>query len=175
MSISKKTVELRAFEDKKEFNLKCNFAIEGRKLQVQYTLMGNLELLNLPPIKKNPVRRDFIWHHTCFELFIAQKKSPEYWEVNLCPSGDWALYHFDDYRKNSKNELRVDQFGSACALSSEKLVLSFGLDLGFLGIEPESLGISAIIEEKPNKLSYWAYHHCEGKPEFHQRDHWLGV
>ena len=43
-------------------------------------------------------RRDDLWTTTCFEAFLAAPGGQRYWEVNLAPNGDWAVYRFDRYR-----------------------------------------------------------------------------
>src|SRR5262245_47150312 len=52
-------------------------------------------------------RCDRLWESTCFEAFLARAGSPEYWEVNLSPSGDWNVYRFDSERTGMRPELRV--------------------------------------------------------------------
>ena len=53
---------------------------------------------------------DYLWEQTCLECFIGKftndssidlsncKQSAEYIEINVSPSGRYALYKFDDYR-----------------------------------------------------------------------------
>lgn len=41
---------------------------------------------------------DYLWQRTCLECFIGGPTS-EYIEINVSPAGQYALYHFLDYRQ----------------------------------------------------------------------------
>ncbi len=64
---------------------------------VSYTLEGNLGRLRIAP-PREPRRADWLWEHTCCEIFIGCKDLPAYHEFNLAPSGEWAAYAFTGYR-----------------------------------------------------------------------------
>ena len=56
-------------------------------------------------IEKNCMTADFLWQSTCLECFIAgepitkqQIETQPYLEINVASNGQYALYHFDDYR-----------------------------------------------------------------------------
>lgn len=46
------------------------------------------------------LQQDFLWQHSCYELFLAfdNAKDSPYLEINVSPSGAFNLYHFDGYR-----------------------------------------------------------------------------
>lgn len=44
-------------------------------------------------------RQDFLWEDTCLELFMGDIQTSEYVEINVSPQGQFAFYHFDDYRQ----------------------------------------------------------------------------
>ncbi len=44
---------------------------------------------------------DYLWQQTCLECFIAVTSSENYVEINVSPSGNYALYQFQDYREPS--------------------------------------------------------------------------
>jgi hypothetical protein len=50
-----------------------------------------------------PERADGLWRTTCFELFLRRPDEKAYIEFNFSPSGRWAAYAFDDYRKGGRN------------------------------------------------------------------------
>ena len=52
-------------------------------------------------------RRDELWTTTCFEAFLAIPDQPGYWEINLAPNGDWALYRFEGYRSGQSQQLSL--------------------------------------------------------------------
>jgi len=142
-------------------------------LAVTYALKGSLIGLRIPP-PRPPRRADGLWRHTCFELFIAEKGQPSYWEVNFSPSGEWAAYAFKSHRDGGAIEddgldPRIEMRSTAEGL---ELGASVRLDRLSL-IQPEGLlrlGLAAVVEETDGTLSYWALTHPPGAPDFHHRD-----
>ena len=71
-------------------------------LELSYGLLAlappGLSTLVLPsPLDDGPqhgTRRDGLWKATCFEAFLALPNQSRYWEINLSPNGDWAVYSF---------------------------------------------------------------------------------
>ena len=144
----------------------------GDKLAVSYILDGDLDRLRLPaPRAPRLVGR--LWEHTCCEIFIACKGLPAYYEFNLSPSGEWAEYAFEGYRKP-----RVGESGAAgpppqvaVRGAAGRLELDAVIRLGRLSAlhssAPLALALSAVIEDSDGALSYWALRHPPGKPDFH--------
>lgn len=139
-------------------------------LALSYTLIGDHTQLRIPPARP-PLRTDNLWRHTCFEAFVAPPGDPAYQEWNFSPSGEWALYHFRDYRERlpltddeSTPEIDVHQ-------TPEGLTLDARIRLPYrLTAQPLQLALSAVIEDAHGNLSYWALTHPPGKPDFHRRD-----
>ena len=71
--------------------------MQGGALAVTYVIKGDLDRLRVPS-PRPPVIADRLWHHTCYEIFIARKGLPGYHEFNLAPSGEWAACAFARYR-----------------------------------------------------------------------------
>src|SRR5262245_47998877 len=67
-------------------------------LAVTYIVEGDLDQLRVPA-PRAPRSAGRLWEHTCCEIFIARKGLAAYHEFNLSPSGEWAQYAFDGYRK----------------------------------------------------------------------------
>ena len=89
---------------------------------------------------------------------------------NFSPSGLWAAYAFDEYRKGMRDlELAV---APHVEFDPERpLDLSVDLDLSDTPNAPMLASISAVIEEQDGTTSYWALAHPPGeKPDFHHRD-----
>jgi hypothetical protein len=90
-----------------------------------------------------------------------------YLEFNFAPSGQWAAYRFDGYRRGIRDleyvvpRLTVDQ-------GNERLVLHAEVDLP--AIAAIAVGLSAVIETADGTKSYWALAHPPGKPDFHHPD-----
>lgn len=135
----------------------------GDRLWLQYGLTGELDRVRWPS-PSSPGRADGLWKHTCFEAFV--RVGSTYYEFNLSTSGQWASYRFDGYRQ-----------GMAAAEEEATLVVLEGRsdyrDVGGLFDLPagaDLLGLSAVIEDVDGGISYWAFKHPPGKPDFHHPD-----
>ena len=149
---------------------------EQNFLQLKFRLTGDIAALVFPaPVE--PLRTDGLWRHTCFEAFIAAADSPEYWEYNFSPSGAWAAYHFAAYRAGMEPAGEATAPVIAREAGAGEFTLSVVLDLGWLlrthagnGLR---LGLTAVIEDRVQGLSYWALKHGAEKPDFHRADSFL--
>ena len=136
---------------------------EPRKLSLRYLAKGIIDDL-LVPAPVAPGRADGLWQHTCFEAFLRRPSQAGYCEFNFAPSNLWAAYRFHGYRTGMEplqvppNRLQT-QFDDNC------LELRAELDLPEEG--PWQLALSAVIEEKNGRKSYWALAHPAAKPDFH--------
>jgi hypothetical protein len=142
---------------------------EGGLLTLSYRLEGCDKLL-IPATRSHAGRRDGLWQHTCLEAFIGTSDQTAYWELNISPTGDWALYHFTDYRDNMTAPdrpaplLMVEQDDRNC------LTLKAHIRLASLGYAPDAslqLGLSAVLEADDGALTYWALRHTGEGPDFH--------
>jgi hypothetical protein len=142
---------------------------DDRGLAITYLLEGELSRLCLPA-QRAPSRVDGLWQHTCFEAFVSAKGAPAYREFNFAPSGQWAAYAFESYRDGAP--LSPDSNPQI-----KMRVLGNRLEVDAL-VRPECLpptqkntrlllGLSAVIEEEDDVLSYWALKHPPGRPDFH--------
>jgi predicted GIY-YIG superfamily endonuclease len=138
---------------------------EGDRLALRYIVTGRIEDIELPA-RAAPDRADELWLHTCFELFLAKNGSC-YREFNLSPSGQWASYDFDGYRR----DMRPAPV-QAPRIRTRATIKRFALDAYLDGdVEGMRAGLSAIIEAKDGTKSYWALAHpAEGPPDFHHPD-----
>jgi len=138
-------------------------------LRFRYLLAGRIDQLVLPP-PAPPLRANNLWRTTCFEAFLAPADGPDYRELNFSPSSQWAAYEFSAYRAG-----RVDAWLPAppeIKLTSQKDCLELTVTLSLdLEREPYRLGLSAVIEDRGGRISYWAVSHPGGgsPPDFHHR------
>ncbi len=135
-------------------------------LQVTFQVRGRIAAVRLPA---SAARRDRLWEHTCFEVFVGRRSSPAYHEFNFAPSGDWALYAFHGYRAGALvDDPALDPKVSLRAQDAH-LELEAQVRLDRLSTPPDvgRLALSAVIEDESGRLSYWALRHPAGKPDFH--------
>ena len=134
-------------------------------LQLAFQLQGDLERVRIPP-PRPPRIAERLWQHTCCELFIADAAGPGYHEFNFSPSGEWAAYRFERYRKGvpfevSDPKIRVQRTAAGLELTAQ---------IRFHQKGKWRVGLSAVVEETDGTLSYWALRHAPAKPDFHHRD-----
>ena len=145
-------------------------------LTIHYGLTGKLEEIFLPSLSVNPARKDELWKTTCFELFLAVKDSPQYWEFNISPSGDWNAYHMDAYRRiGFREETRIQKLHFEIQKDKNALVVGVSVDLNPI-IQVEQIleiGISTIIQTKDGDETYWALVHPAPHADFHLRESFI--
>lgn len=129
-------------------------------LWLRYHLGGALDGLEIPA-QANPARRDGLWKHTCFEVFIDGEG---YSEFNFSPSGEWAAYDFAGYRQGMRQRVMASPPAIALDAGAGHFALEAVFDPGRLN---GRLGLSAVIEETDGTKSYWALAHPPGNPDFH--------
>ena len=134
------------------------------ELGIRFRMVGDISRIRLPPAELAR-RRDGLWQHTCFEVFLRPDGSDAYHEFNFAPSGDWAAYDFTAHREGradadvSAPYIRVEDNMTWWALGA-----TIPVDAG----RQWQLGLSAILEERDGTKSYWALAHPAGdKPDFH--------
>ncbi len=129
----------------------------------------------IPALSEIKVRKNKLWEETCFELFLAERIKPYYWEFNLSPSGCWNVYRYDAYRKGMKEELVFSELPFNVHRNDDALTLCLEFDIGKIIRPAPSLeaGISAVIRDTNGTLAYWALTHRNEQPDFHRRDSFI--
>jgi len=96
----------------------------------------------LLPDAMTPSRGERLWDRTCFELFAKTIGSDAYLEFNFSPSGQWAAYEFDSYRRRrgDLNTLRPKIFTS----DRDQYLKAAEFDFLERGLPPEQALAAAI-------------------------------
>jgi hypothetical protein len=141
-------------------------------LLIEYQLFGDLSSISIAPPKNSPSRQFHLWEATCFEFFIGIPGDRNYWEFNLSPSGDWAVFALDDYRRGLHDEtaftslpFKVDQYPNYITLS-----LEFDVSELILPEQDLEMSVTTVIKSSQDELSYWAITHSGKEADFHLRD-----
>ncbi|WP_339137926.1 MAG: DOMON-like domain-containing protein [Candidatus Electrothrix sp. GW3-4] len=147
-------------------------------LQLAYELRGSVDKVLLPPPEAAPQRRDGLWQASCFELFIGKKGSPQYWEINLSPSGDWQVYAFTGYRQGMGEEtaitaLPLNQQRHPTQSTSYRLTLDLPLERLIAPDQPIEVAVTAILQGQNGQQAFYALSHCGPQPDFHLRASFL--
>lgn len=155
----------------KEFYIGVKGQYHNGDLTLRYEVQGNIDMLAIPA-SKAPKETDNLWQHTCFEAFIAVEEDEAYHEYNFSPSGEWAAYAFNDYRKQ-KSWRATNASAIHCVISEDQLVVTAVIAHRNLPENPLNksyrLGLSTVLETKSGELSYWSLFHPSGSPDFHHR------
>ena len=153
--------------------LSVDVALQSRTLHLTYRIETPKGGLVVPEYEE-PVRADGLWQESCCEAFLKAEGRSDYYEINLSPSTQWAVYRFSGYREG----MRPVDIGAAPVIEREAgpggLVLTARVDLSLLPADMADadwrLGLSAVICDTSGERSFWALNHPPEKPDFHHRD-----
>ena len=140
----------------------------GAMFQATFRIPGNTDAL-LFPAKVDSKFETGLWEHTSFEAFIMPAGGTEYVELNFSPSTCWAAFQFDSYREG----MRPIAAATAKLVSTSwrnRYELSAGIQLPDWKEVAWRVGLTAVVEEKSGRKSYWALAHPPAKPDFHHPD-----
>ena len=140
----------------------------GAVLELHYCVGGTIADLAIPAPGASE-RRNELWQHTCFEAFVRAGDEQCYAEFNFAPSTAWAAYRFDGYRSGMRDASEISAPRMEVRSGEDRLELRASLELASANA-PWQLGLSAVIEERSGRKSYWALAHPPGAPDFHHED-----
>jgi len=150
---------------------------EGSVVSLQFQIQAARTVLVMPTPSVGE-RRDGLWQHTCCELFLGATTSPAYIELNVSPSGDWALYHFSDYRKPAA-KLTAEPPTIHAAWKGQDLWVDAAMDAQCWDIpwlaDRVRVGLSAVLEFNGGERAYHAIAHPRDVPDFHDVRGWCGT
>lgn len=153
-------------------SLRVRARLDGGRLTLRFVLEGELEDLELPRPAGPPRRRDGLWRDTCFEGFLAGAGEAAYREVNLAPTGDWAIYAFRAPREGMSPVASVAALEWNTHRVTGRHAIRFTVDLPSLGLDPApglELGAGAVLRRRDGEREYWALAHPGPAPDFHCR------
>jgi len=141
-------------------------------LKVRCVLLGRLAELVIPPPANLPARRHALWEETCFELFLAAKGSPRYWEFNLSPAGHWNVYCFAGYRQGMEEDRNFNSLPFNVQRRRDFLLLTLEVEIAKTIPPGQALEMAcaAIIKLPGGEITYWALTHFGPEPDFHRRN-----
>ena len=139
----------------------------GEEIVLLYVVSGRIDDL-LIPAPATPTRADGLWQHTCLEAFVRAPSEAGYREFNFSPSSRWAAYRFDGYRAGM-TPLDIPPL----RIITRRADGLFELEVVVRATGPLHLALSAVIEEKSGRKSWWALAHPAGKPDFHHPDSFI--
>jgi hypothetical protein len=139
-------------------------------LRFRYVLEADARHVRIPPRVPDSGRADRLWAHTCFEAFVGRGESPGYLELNFSPSGQWAAYRFESYRQGMVPAVMDAAPRLALRPGEKQLELQAEVRLSGASACADGrlrIALSAVVEDREGRLSYWALRHPPGRPDFH--------
>lgn len=173
--MNRRLLALRPFENSlisADFTLTGVVERSNEMLIIDYSLVGPLGKLLIPPQVKAPMRKGRLWEETCFECFIGMDDTTRYWEINLSPAGHWNIYQFEDYRFGMKEASGCCVLPSISEVAADRFKIRCTVDLNALGLATTGIrvGLSAILKTTDSKVQHWAIVHPGPVADFHRRD-----
>ena len=171
-------IQLQPFNfDSTTLNIEIKTRIhrQSKILNIDYHLQGDLSQIVLPEVEPCISRQDNLWQTTCFEFFLAIFNTPEYWEFNLAPTGDWNIYRFAKYRRGMQPETRFEHLPLKVESQENSYYLetAIALDKIVSGDTPLEIAVTIVIEDTQGNISYWAISHPGTEADFHRRDSFI--
>jgi len=162
-------------QDLPDLGITVRLARRSNKASLSYTIRGPIREIEVPEPVETRLRTGRLWEETCLEFFLATKGSPQYWEINLSPSGRWNIYRFSGYREEMQEEAAFTSlpFRVEDGKDSFSLDVELRLDRIISPNTPLHVGVSATIKLRRDLMTYWALSHPGQKPDFHRRESFL--
>lgn len=152
--------------------------LDATQMQVAFWLTDPTQQVLYPPALEQVERQDFLWEHTCFELFLGIKQQDAYREIHLVPSGAWQAYAFEEYRYPEQiPPVQADDI-QLVRLQRTKYGVNAVLDLKQwfkqqqIGFAQVFMGMTAVLETRL-KQHYFALQHSRVHADFHNKRDWL--
>ncbi|QTD60164.1 DOMON-like domain-containing protein [Acinetobacter towneri] len=147
-------------------------------LNVGFWLRDPNQWVEWPALVASHPRQDFLWEHTCFEIFIGVQGEDFYREINLSPSQAWQAYAFEEYRYPEQmppvaaydielNQLKRTHYGLNVSLDLTEFILKHKLKWTDLFI-----GLTAVLKTSQGE-QFYAMQHSSPAADFHNKRDWL--
>jgi len=142
---------------------------------LRFLIKGELEGYSFPPEAKQR-RANELWKATCFELFLANSKQDEYYELNFSSSLEWNVYYLNTYRADVQevkleNEPKIEVHSAV-----DKFEIFFELDLELLSLKDFDIyNVASILLTQENERTFWSVKHENDVPDFHHRGNFLKI
>ena len=120
-------------------------------------------------------RRDELWTTTCFEAFLGLPGQEGYWEINVAPNGDWAVYRFDRYREGQACQSLLRDPVIELRRRHHQLRLNAVLPISPWwpsSVAPE-LVLTTVLDFGAAGCSHWSVAHPKQRADFHDRSLYL--
>jgi hypothetical protein len=145
----------------------AHLKLSPTELEIGFQLGFPFELNSVQDQWVSGERSDGLWKGNCLECFLALDHKA-YLELNVADDGDWALYHFTNYREGMA-PAEVER------VEIRRANRQFHIRVRFTDPLPsvEEFNLSVVRELSSRHLQFWAHQHPLERPDFHDRSCWL--
>lgn len=151
--------------------INCSGKLDKNSIDITFTATGLLENISFDSPSKHPRRTDNLWQKTCFEVFVKNADSAKYWEYNLSPSLNWAIYGFENYREGKFDELSLPKLPVDTSFQPNLFLLKSDLPLPAPLIGKNlKIGLSVVVQDKNGDIYYYALKHTKVQADFHDAE-----
>ncbi len=155
-----------------EIQLNVDLKSDGPILKLQFEISNNVENILIPDRSNDPKRVIGLWESTCFECFIKNPNGESYYEFNFSPDGHWNCFYFEIPGKDLIECNNIALPTTESNLDDENFRFSIEINTesmkdGFWSSKEMEFGLTTVIEDERNNLSFWAIEHHDDRPNFH--------
>jgi hypothetical protein len=144
--------------------------LAGGTLLLAYAVDAEPAALRVPRVRASRSAHG-LWQHTCFEAFLGTDNAAGYFEFNFSPSSEWAIHRFSSYREGMAHLQKASAPEITVRHEAQRLELEARVPAADLPPVDEGahrrLGLSAVLEDRAGRSSYWALCHPRERPDFH--------
>tara|TARA_B110001454_G_scaffold171291_1_gene162002 strand:- start:31212 stop:31760 length:549 start_codon:yes stop_codon:yes gene_type:complete len=169
-------VLLYAFENKKEnIRVSADYQLQGNQLSVSFLVDDkDQELEDFYPFEfgKSVAGSVFplenLWTTTCFEIFLKNENSSDYYEFNFNSKAEWNVFYFSEYRKRVEGYKSSLEIKMQTQMMAGRPLLTYSFDiLKLVNLKlPAQINLSTVTKGKVG-ISYWSQKHNGHKADFH--------
>jgi hypothetical protein len=172
------TFEIIPFQDNNLIeSIRGKFETCEKQIIISYQVIGKISEVCWPEKTASPTRQFGLWEHTCLEFFIGAAASPNYWEFNLSPGGNWNCFSLSDVRTDMQESETLVLSSVECEIKEDVATCTALIHCDDMVLSDIRIGISAVIEHTSG-FFYYALAHCANgekarRPDFHARENHL--
>ncbi len=156
------------------FRVSSNYQLVGAELQLDFFVEdGQNQIEDFYPFAVGArkcliFKEENLWSTTCFEIFLKNSNSNDYYEFNFNSKSDWNLFYFSNYRERVTGHFPNIEVVSENQTDLVTKKLRFRFNIGKLERLklPCQVSLAAVIKSN-SEISYWSQKHNNIKPDFH--------
>jgi hypothetical protein len=167
---------LYPFEDKKEnIKISCDYSLNQQELNGIF-LIDNyaVEIEDFYPLEAEKEMSgqlfplENLWTTTCFEMFLKNRDSSDYYELNFNSKGDWNVFYFTDSRQRISSYKSFLDLKLKISNTGSRTKLTFRFDIKKMENLKLPCSVNmAMVLKTISGTTFWSQKHNGVKADFH--------